>query len=253
MNVSVVIEDVYTFWFSHITLDEHLTLPTLSDNKRWFMRDAAFDQECRHVPSFTKFGPILTHLKQENVTKSSILHTFNPQTARAWLSLTILLDQLPRNCYRDAESAVVFTFFDPLAQAIAEHAINAGIPSEDPDIRYRLALRFWFYLPLIHSEDLTLQDRACALYDGMTDAINTVLDSPDNKSSLLPEQERKYCETLRSHRNAVEELCTLHKRVQKDHRDPIVRFGRFPHRNLVLGRISTPEEEKFLKEGKGFA
>jgi uncharacterized protein (DUF924 family) len=37
------------------------------------------------------------------------------------------------------------------------------------------------------------------------------------------------------------------------HREIIARFGRFPHRNAILGRISTPEETEFLKEpGSGF-
>lgn len=193
----------------------------------------------------------MANLKEANSTKSSILDTFKPQTALDWLNLTILLDQLPRNCYRDAESAVVFNFFDPLALAIADEAVKAGIPSKSPEIRYRLALRFWFYLPLIHSEDIAVQDRAAELYDEMIGEVNTILESRSDELSLTA-KEKKYSETLRSHKSEVEGLCALHRRVQKDHRDQIVRFGRYPHRNKALGRVSTPEEEEFLKEGKTF-
>ncbi|PYH90871.1 DUF924-domain-containing protein [Aspergillus ellipticus CBS 707.79] len=245
MNAPVILNELYRFWFSHVKEDEHLTLPTWNDNKRWFMRDAAFDQEC-----LAKFSPILATLQQTNAAKSSILETFNPQTALDWLSLTILLDQLPRNCYRDADSAIVFTFFDPLAQAIAEEALSAGIPASSPEIRYRLALRFWFYLPSIHSEDLGVQDRAAGLYEGMFRDVNAIFG--DNHSSIGDGKEREYCETLRSRRVEVEEFCALHRRVQKDHLDQIVRFGRYPHRNAALGRVSTPEEEGFLKEGRTF-
>ena len=174
-----------------------------------------------------------------------------PQTSLDWLSIIILLDQLPRNCYRAANSAVVFTFYDSRALAIAEEAIKAGIPSKSPDVRYRLALRFWFYLPLIHSEDLAIQDRALELYEEMVEDIRAVLESDIDEFSLS-EKEKKYCETLRNHPTEVKNFCTLHMRVQKDHRDQSAWFGRYPHRNQVLERASTPEEREFLKEGKDF-
>jgi len=70
--------------------------------------------------------------------------------------------------------------------------------------------RQFFYMPFMHGEQLPDQDRSLALFLGLGNA-----DSTDY---------------------AVR------------HRDIIKRFGRFPHRNKVLGRRSTPEEEKFLKE-----
>jgi uncharacterized protein (DUF924 family) len=76
------------------------------------------------------------------------------------------------------------------------------------------ALRNFFYLPFEHSEDLTDQDYGLAL--------TTEAGDPDDiKWSAL-------------------------------HRDIIVRFGRFPHRNACLGRATTPEEQEFLDEG-GFS
>ena len=70
------------------------------------------------------------------------------------------------------------------------------------------ALRPFFYLPFMHSESLADQERSVAL--------NASLDANTQRFAVL-------------------------------HRDIIARFGRFPHRNAVLGRASTPEEVEFLK------
>lgn len=74
-------------------------------------------------------------------------------------------------------------------------------------------LRRFFYLPFMHSEDLADQQRSVALNE------------PLGGESL---------------------------RYAVHHRDIVARFGRFPHRNAMLGRTSTPEEERFLAEG-GFS
>jgi uncharacterized protein (DUF924 family) len=73
-------------------------------------------------------------------------------------------------------------------------------------------LRVFFYLPFEHSESLADQERSVALQQDMSEVLRYAL----------------------------------------EHRDIILRFGRFPHRNTILGRESTPEERAFL-EGGGFA
>jgi uncharacterized protein (DUF924 family) len=75
-------------------------------------------------------------------------------------------------------------------------------------------MRSFFYLPFEHSEDMADQERGVALYKAAGDKDNL-----------------KWAEI---------------------HADIIRRFGRFPHRNAVLGRKTTPDEQKFLDEG-GFA
>lgn len=82
------------------------------------------------------------------------------------------------------------------------------------DAATEVALRVFFYLPLEHAEDIGLQDEGLRL------------------TAALPDPE--------------------YFKYAKIHRDIIARFGRFPHRNLVLGRASTAEELAFLAEG-GFA
>jgi uncharacterized protein (DUF924 family) len=93
-------------------------------------------------------------------------------------------------------------------------AIAAGALVRGFDSQVPAELRGFFYLPFEHSEDLADQERAVAFYKAIGDADNL-----------------KWGEI---------------------HADIIRRFGRFPHRNAVLGRVTTPEEQAFL-DGGGFA
>ncbi|WP_431131945.1 DUF924 family protein [Variovorax paradoxus] len=81
------------------------------------------------------------------------------------------------------------------------------------DLRINEELRRFFYLPFMHSESLADQERSVEL--------NAALDANTQRFAVL-------------------------------HRDIIARFGRFPHRNKLLGRTSSAEEQRFLDEG-GFA
>ena len=122
------------------------------------------------------------------------------------LALVLLLDQIPRNVFRNSGHAFAT---DSLALHHARRAIDAG-----HDARIDASLRFFFYMPFEHSEAIADQDRAVELF--------TALGNTD----------------LLGYANA--------------HRDVIVRFGRFPHRNRALGRDSTPEEQAWLEAGGGF-
>ena len=102
---------------------------------------------------------------------------------------------------------------DGLALHYARRAVASGF-----DLQVDSALRMFFYLPFEHSEDLPDQDRAIELF-------TTLRDETGDAEGL------KWAEM---------------------HRDIIVRFGRFPHRNPSLGRVTTPNEQAFLDEG-GFA
>ena len=102
---------------------------------------------------------------------------------------------------------------DPLARAITERAIGKGF-----DLQTEAPLRPFFYLPFEHSEAMADQDRGVALCERL-------------------EREAGDAETLK--------WAVLH-------RDIIQRFGRFPHRNPMLGRATTPQERAFL-DGGGFS
>ena len=91
------------------------------------------------------------------------------------------------------------------------HAIAAGAIVRGFDAQAAKAMRGFFYLPFEHSEDMADQERCVAFYKAIDDADGL-----------------KWAEL---------------------HADIIRRFGRFPHRNAVLGRATTPEEQAFLDSG----
>jgi uncharacterized protein (DUF924 family) len=102
---------------------------------------------------------------------------------------------------------------DPLARAITRRAIAQGF-----DRQLEPLLRPFFYLPFEHSESLADQNEGIA-----------------------------HCERLAGEEGDTETL-----KWAKIHRDIIARFGRFPHRNAALGRMTTADEQAFLDDG-GFA
>jgi uncharacterized protein (DUF924 family) len=139
-------------------------------------------------------------------------------TPRGRLSLIVVLDQFPRGLYAGTPKAFAF---DPQALAVAEEGLKNG--------QYDALSNSWekafFALPLIHTEGpdhLERTERAVEL------AERRVTDGPP-------------------HLRAFREFGLSQAR---GHRDVIARFGRHPHRNAVLGRVSTSEEETYLKKGE---
>ncbi|KAL4811247.1 hypothetical protein BDV18DRAFT_155855 [Aspergillus unguis] len=241
---------VYSLWFQHVANDQNLTLPTPEIFKQWFTKDDAFDLECS-----TQFKPILAAIHQAHpelqtptqveAQAQQILDLVKPNSALDWLGLVLLFDQLPRNCYRGPEAALVYTFFDPIARVIATKALEMEIPTSSPDIRYRLALRNWFYLPFMHSESLKHQELVLEKYREMDADLRSLLNSAPTG---LGQKELACREVLANNREAVEAVSKQFFKFQKEHHDIIAQFGRYPYRNAVLGRQTTEEEEKFLRE-----
>jgi uncharacterized protein (DUF924 family) len=98
---------------------------------------------------------------------------------------------------------------DREAQAVAEKFVARGWDRDLPPVQ-----RWFAYLPFEHAESLPLQERSVALFEGLRD-------DPGSTSAI--DYARRHYEVIR-------------------------RFGRFPHRNAILGRDSTPEEIEFLKQ-----
>lgn len=138
-------------------------------------------------------------------------------TPSGWLALLILLDQFPRNLYRH----------DPRAWAAdvsAQRVALSGLARSD-DRQLPAVQRVFAYLPLEHAEDSALQQRSVELFEALC--------------AEVPTEQRKQ----------FEEFLDYARR----HREVIARFGRFPHRNATLGRVSTPEEMLYLAQpGAGF-
>ena len=129
------------------------------------------------------------------------------------LSLILVLDQFPRNLYRGLRRAFEF---DALGLETALSALDRGLHRELHPIE-----AVFMCLPLEHAEDPRLQERSVALFESLNDRAPTGTED--------------------HFRSAAESA--------KLHRDIILRFGRFPHRNLALGRRSTVEEQHFLDSG----
>lgn len=133
-------------------------------------------------------------------------------TAEGALALLLLLDQIPRNIFRDTPRAYDT---DAPARAAADRALAHGF-----DMQVPAAWRVFFYLPFHHSERLADQRRAAALAAKLRAERNP---EPDPERGSLGRYGVAYPEV-------------------------IARFGRFPHRNRILGRQSTAEEAAFLAE-----
>ena len=180
-----LVEQVLDFWYAGNVNEKR---------KAWFKKDPDFDEEIRR-----RFGA--------DVEKAAAgQHDDLLETAEGALALLILLDQFPRNLYRNDPKTFAS---DGKALEIAKAAIARGHDAELTPYQ-----KIFFYLPFEHSEHMEDQERAVALCTDLGDADYL-----------------KYAIA---------------------HRDVIARFGRFPHRNEVLGRTSTEEEVAFMKTFNAF-
>jgi uncharacterized protein (DUF924 family) len=171
-------DEVLRFWFGELR------------PAQWFKADAVLDAEIAR--------------RFENVHR--VLASRVPDdwraTGRDILAAVIVLDQFPRNMFRETPRAFAT---DAVALAIAEEAVERRL-----DEALTTEERKFLYLPFEHAEDRSTQARSVALFEALGEP------------------------------SAVD--------YARRHRDIIERFGRFPHRNAILGRASTADELEFLKE-----
>lgn len=177
MSSPVTPHDIITFWRS-------------AGPDKWYAKDDAFDQELRD-----------RFMGTWEAARDGKLSAWQESDDGA-LALLIVLDQFPRNMFRN--DARAFST-DALARSVATRAIAEG-----RDRRIEQEMRAFMYLPFEHSEDITDQERSIALFKSLS--------ADSLKWAVL-------------------------------HADIIRKFGRFPHRNAVLGRATTPEEAAFLDDG----
>jgi len=127
------------------------------------------------------------------------------------LALMLLFDQVPRNAYRGTAAAFAF---DREALALAVEGLQLAADAALDPIE-----RIFFYLPLEHAESLEAQDAA--------------IDAFARLVAEAPADLRDYCAYTAGY--------------ARKHRDVIAQFGRFPHRNAILNRQNTPEEQAWLE------
>jgi uncharacterized protein (DUF924 family) len=131
-------------------------------------------------------------------------------TPRGRVALVIVLDQLSRNAFRGSARSFAQ---DARAAALALEAIASG-----EDHALGAVERHFLYMPLMHAEDRVHQETGVGVFDRL---------ASDETAPAAISGAVKYA---------------------RMHRDIVARFGRFPHRNALLGRASTQEEIAFLKE-----
>ena len=133
-------------------------------------------------------------------------------TPRGTIALVVVLDQFSRHIHRATPAAFAC---DPATQQLVTEALNGRLDRE-----LTPAQRAFFYMPLEHAEDLEMQRLAVRCFDGL--------------ARTVPEAQRKEYESFLDY--------------AQRHLEIIKRFRRFPHRNKILGRASTPAEIEFLKQ-----
>ncbi|MCB9797112.1 MAG: DUF924 domain-containing protein [Alphaproteobacteria bacterium] len=188
---------LHAHWFDRIEGTQawiDARLPT------WFFADPAADQAVRE-----QFAPWLEALTAEEEAEWR-------QSPRGFLSLILLLDQVPRNAFRGTPRAFAW---DSRNLALAQDFAATGWAEELDAIE-----AFWSALPFQHQEDLANQERSVAGVEACA-------------ARCRPGHQRFFG------------IC---QDMARRHHVAIQRFGRFPHRNLILKRPSTPEELVFLDD-----
>ena len=183
---------VLEFWFS----------PDMC--KQWFTGGAELDGDIRQ-----RFGTAVA------LAQAGELIDWESEPPSR-LALVILLDQFSRNIFRGKSKAFAG---DERAQRLVNRAL-----ARNTDLALPWLGRMVFYMPLMHAEDLQLQEEGVRRFRSLAVAAPDDL-REDMQSSL---------------------------RSSEQHRDIIARLGRFPHRNLALGRTNTALEFDFLKSGPRF-
>lgn len=200
--------------------------------------------------SSERFCPALEAIRAAGITSAEgLLSVLPPRNPLDWLSLVILLDQIPRNCYRGPAAGVAFSVFDPLARGVALAAMDIGIPHAQPEVRWAFARRFWFYLPLMHSEDMAVHERAVAEYGRMVADIDALVAASQQGAAEVPAEQREVVRVIGADVEGAKTMAKLQMEFEMKHYDIIKQFGRYPHRNAALGRETTAEEKEYLENG----
>lgn len=190
----------------------------------WFGSSAAAPEVLTsHAPLWFNggeaFDRLLTAQFQpllETLSAGPLAHDWSARGARQRLSAIIVLDQMSRNIFRGSPRAFAQ---DLLALTLCKAGLEKG---EDQALSE--TERVFFYLPLEHSEALEDQHRSVDLFEALA---------------------RESSEPFRAFTENTLDYA-------RQHLDAVARFGRFPHRNAAVGRVSTNEEREWLAEGGGF-
>ena len=171
------IEVVLNFWFEE------------TPEESWFIKNDDFDATLKD-----QFGDLVEMALAGQLDQWA-------ENSDGLVALILLLDQMTRNIYRDTPKAFSG---DDMALALSLKGLERGYLDTFEDVHYR----HFLLMPMMHAEDLSIQDASLPLFEQYT--------------------------TERTHGYAVA------------HRDIVARFGYFPHRSTLLGRPLSDEEKEFL-------
>lgn len=194
-------DDVLTYWLGD---GLHNDWPSADLKERWFGGGKALDADITQ-----RFGALV-----ETALNGGLTEWASAQPVR--LALILVLDQFTRNVHRGEGRAFAG---DERAQQLVLKSLALG-----HDEKLARVGRVFLYMPLMHAENLALQQECVRRFEDL------VQHSPP----------------------ALKQSLAGNLKFAREHRDIIERFGRFPYRNAALGRESTPEELEFLKDGPRF-
>lgn len=194
-------QDVLRFWFADGL--QH-GWPSGPLNDLWFGGGPAQDALIRQ-----RFGALV-----DDALSGGLTSWETPLDTR--LALILVLDQFTRNVHRGQARAFAG---DARAQQLVLHTLAQGQDTALPTVG-----RVFLYMPLMHAENLALQDECVARF---TQLCQTA--PPERRDTLAG-----------------------NLRFAQQHRDIVAQYGRFPYRNAALGRTDTAAETAFLKNGPRF-
>ncbi len=197
-RVALDSEEVLSYWFPEELADADLETLRLQ-GKRWMAGGPEVDREITE-----RFGGLL-----ERARRGELDHWAH--TPRGRLALIVVLDQFSRNIHRGS----------PLSYSQDEKALELALKGieEGMDRELGASERMFFWLPIGHSEDLTLHEISVR--------------HAEEEAANAPPRLKPMYEFGVSQAKAA--------------RSVIARFGRHPHRNEILGRASIPEELEYLR------
>ena len=241
---------VLRFWFP--TYPESNSSSIEADMLHWFGSSASMDSQCRalagraldsigpehlRLPPFTSFsadhdlydsfaqpfiGQINSASAEGDGSGVAAAAATSQPSAHIALALALLLDQLPRNIFRGSSQTIVYAHYDRLSRAVSSHTRSLGLDRAFADTP---AWRFWFYMPLEHSEALSDHE---ALRAALREMLHQAQGRGDEAGVKFLEQTMGF---------------------EERHYGPLSEFGRYPWRNQWLGRESTEAERRWLEEG----
>ena len=192
-------EEILQYWFGLLEKDK---APSEKKSKIWFSKKKDTDKDIKF-----RFELELKRALEGRLNRWA-------ESPRGSLALVILSDQFSRNIYRDTPRAFEG---DTVALRTCLEGIKKGF-----DVKLHPIERIFYYMPLMHAEDLQLQMTSIECFT----TLEKLYTSAPPMASIIAKS----------------------KVYAEKHYLIIEKFGRFPHRNEIIGRKSTPDEIKFLRE-----